>query len=160
MIYIGSDHGGFELKEKIKKILIAWGEKFEDVGNKVLDPNDDYPQYSIAVAQKTAQDEGSEKKFPYPWKDRSKGIILCRSAGGVVIAGNKVKGARVVACYEPKQALHARLHNDSNVIALSGDWLEDYQIEPILKTFLETEFSGDARHIRRLKQIEEYEEKR
>lgn len=157
MIYIGCDHGGFELKEKIKKMLLAWGEKFEDVGNKVNDPNDDYPQYAIAVAEKTAQDEAMGKKFPYPWKNRLKGIIVCRSGGGVVIAGNKVRGARVVACYDAKQALHARLHNDANVIALSGDWLTDDQIEPILKAFLETEFSGDERHIRRLKQIEEYE---
>ncbi|OGG12527.1 hypothetical protein A3D77_01175 [Candidatus Gottesmanbacteria bacterium RIFCSPHIGHO2_02_FULL_39_11] len=159
MIYIGSDHGGFELKEKIKKILLSWGEKFEDVGNTVLDSSDDYPQYAISVAQETSRDERSGKKFPYPWKDRSKGIILCRSAGGVVVASNKVKGARAVACYDPKQALHARLHNDANVMALSGDWLKDSEIEAILTAYLKTEFSGDQRHIRRLKQIEEYEKK-
>lgn len=159
MIYIGGDHGGFNLKERIKKILSGWEEMVVDVGNTENDPGDDYPLYAVAVAENTVRDELSGKKFPVSWKDRPKGILLCRSGGGVVIAANKVTGARAVACYDPKQAVHARLHNDANIIALSGDWLKDNQIEPILKAFLETEFSGDERHIRRIKQIEEYEKK-
>jgi ribose 5-phosphate isomerase B len=157
MIYLGSDHGGFDLKQTIMKWLSEHGFEYTDLGNTVHDSEDDYPEYAFLVAKKVAEEEKAGKKYPTSWKERAKGILLCRSAGGVVIAGNKVLGARVVPCYDAKQAEHARAHNDANVIALSGDWLEEHEIEPILKAFLETEFSGEDRHTRRLNQIREFE---
>lgn len=166
MIYLGSDHGGFDLKEKIKNWLTEWEYSFEDLGNKVYDKEDDYPLYAFAVAEKVAKEEKNlpagrqdGKVYPTPWKERPKGILCCRSAAGMVIAANKVKGARATTVFDLRSARHCRLHNDVNILALSGDWLEDYKVKEILKTWLTTEFSGEERHRRRLKQIEKFETK-
>lgn len=145
MIYLGSDHGGFELKEKIKKLLGEWGYPYEDLGNTVYDQQDDYPEFAFKVAQKTAQDLNN------------KGILACRSAAGMVIAANKVRGIRAVSVFDKKGAEHSRLHNDANVLALSGDWLKERQVKEIVKTWLTTEFSGEVRHARRIKQIADFE---
>lgn len=158
MIYLGADHGGFDLKEKIKKLLTGWEYQWEDLGNTVYDPEDDYPQYAFAVAQKVAEGERGGLVFPTPWRQRAKGILLCRSAGGVIIAANKVERVRAVTAFNARHTEHARLHNDANVLALAADWLEDYQVEEMIKMFVSTEFSGEDRHVRRLKQIESFEQ--
>ncbi len=157
MVYLGSDHGGFDLKEKIKKWLTLWEYAWEDMGNTYYDQEDDYPQFAFAVAEKIVEEEEKGKKFPVPWKDRPKGIVCCRSSAGIVIAANKVIGARAAVSNSVRSAKHNRSHNDVNILALSGDWLEDYQAKKVIKVWLETEFSGEERHVRRLKQIEEYE---
>lgn len=156
MIYLGSDHGGFDLKEKIKKWLTRWGLPWEDLGNTYYEKEDDYPQFAILVGEKVA-DEEMNNRYPTPWKDRPKGIITCRSAAGMVIAANKVKGSRAATAFDSRSAKHCRQHNDANILALSGDWLDEYYAKKILKVWLETEFSGEERHVRRLKEIEEYE---
>lgn len=160
MIYLGSDHGGFDLKEKIKKWLTLWEYAWEDLGNTYYDNEDDYPQFAFAVAEKIVGEEKNGKKFPVPWTDRPKGIVCCRSSAGIVIAANKVIGARAAVSNSVRSAKHNRCHNDVNILALSGDWLEDYQAKKVIKVWLETEFSGEERHVRRLRQIEDYEEKR
>jgi ribose 5-phosphate isomerase B len=158
MIYLGSDHGGFNLKEKIKKWLTQWGYAWEDMGNTFYDKDDDYPKFAFLVAKKVVEEEkNTGKVYPTPWKDRPKGILCCRSAAGMVIAANKVKGARAVVCFDPSYVRHSRLHNDSNILALGADWLDDLQVKKIIKTWLETEFSGEARHVKRLGQISAYE---
>jgi len=157
MIYLGSDHGGFDLKEKIKKWLTQWGYAWEDLGNAFYDKDDDYPHFAFFVAERVAKEEAEGKKYPLFWKDRPKGILCCRSAAGMVIAANKVKGARAVACFDPSYVKQSRLHNDSNILALGADWLDDLQVKKIIKTWLETEFSGEARHVKRLGQISAYE---
>lgn len=157
MIYLGSDHGGFDLKEKIKKWLTLWEYAWEDLGNTYYDNEDDYPQFAFQVAQKVVEEEKSGKAYPIAWKDRPKGILCCRSATGMIIAANKVKGAKVTTAFEPSYAKKSRLHNDTNIIAVGADWLEDYRVKKVLKTWLETEFSGEERHVRRLKMIEDYE---
>lgn len=156
MIYLGSDHGGFDLKEKIKKWLIAWEYAWEDLGNRLYDQEDDYPKYAFLVARKVAEEEKKGKVYPTPWKERAKGILCCRSAAGMVIAANKIPGARATTAFDLRSARHCRLHNDVNILALSGDWLEEYQAKEILKAWLETEFEGAERHVRRLREIEEY----
>lgn len=156
MVYLGSDHGGFDLKEKIKKWLTGWGYAWEDMGNTYYDQEDDYPQYAFLVAEKVAAEEKNGKSYPMIWRDRPKGILCCRSAVGMVIAANKVQGGRAVVSFNPKYSKLCREHNDSNIIAFGGDWLEEYQAKKILKMWLETEFTGEERHVRRLKQIEEY----
>jgi len=156
MIYLGSDHGGYELKEKIKVWLMEWNFEFKDLGAHSFDPDDDYPQFSFAVAEKVGQEDETNT----PWEKRPKGILACRSAGGVVIAANKVKNVRAVAVYDPKGAKHCREHNDANVIALSGDWSTDEEVKEILKVWLNTEFSNEPRHKRRIEQIKRYEEQR
>lgn len=157
MIYLGADHGGFDLKEKIKKWLTHWGYTWEDLGNTLYEMEDDYPKYAFLVAQKVAEEEGKGFSYPQKWSDRPKGIIICRSAAGMVIAANKIKGARCATAFDYKSASHSRLHNDANILALSGDWLDEYKAKKILKIWLETEFSGEERHVRRLREIEEYE---
>ena len=156
MIYLGADHGGFDLKEKIKKWLTKWGYAWEDLGNTLYEIEDDYPIFARNVARKVAEEEKGNK-YPKQWCDRPKGIITCRSAAGMVITANKVKGARCATAFDSRSAKHCRLHNDANILALSGDWLDEYQAKKILKIWLDTEFSGEERHIRRLKEIEEFE---
>jgi len=131
MIYLGSDHGGFDLKEKIKKWLTQWGYTFEDLGNNIYDQEDDYPEFAFTVARKVSGDEEKGLRYPLEWKQRSKGILLCRSAAGMLIAANKIKGARATTAFDTRSARHSRLHNDANILALSGDWLEDYQAKKI-----------------------------
>lgn len=145
MVYLGADHGGFALKEKIKQWLDEWGVEYKDLGAHELDPGDDYPDYAIRVAKHVAQDPDN------------RGILLCRSGGGMVIAANKIKGARAVEVFNERSAQHAREHNDANIMTLSGDWIEDEHASRALQVFLETEFSGEERHKRRLHKIQEIE---
>ncbi len=153
MIYLGSDHGGFELKESIKKFLDNLGHKYKDLGNSSFEKEDDYPKYAFLVAKKVGKEDNSSK----PWKERSKGILFCRSSGGMIIAANKVKNVRAVSVFDKISAKHSREHNDANVIALSGDWTNEKQAKKIIKTWLETEFSDEKRHKRRLNLIRDYE---
>lgn len=161
MIYLGADHGGFELKEKIKEWLTQNHYSFEDLGNATFDPGDDYQEIAFKVAEKVA---GEGKKFGNrqqatgnSWKDEPKGILLCRSAAGMVIAANKVKRIRAVSAFDKESAEHSRKHNNSNILALSGDRLNNFEAFDILKAWLETEFSNLERHVRRLRVIGEYE---
>ena len=159
MIYLGSDHGGFDLKEKIKKWLTVWGDAWEDLGNILYDKEDDYPQFAFFVAKRVVREEVSGKRYPILWRERPKGILCCRSATGMVIAANKVKGARAAACFDPAYVKQSRLHNDTNILALGADWLNEFHVKKIIKTWLETEFTGEARHVRRIGQIDNYENK-
>ncbi|HEX7018345.1 MAG TPA: RpiB/LacA/LacB family sugar-phosphate isomerase [Patescibacteria group bacterium] len=144
-IFLGADHGGYELKEKVKTWLTEWGYEYEDLGAHHLDPADDYPEFSFKVAEKVAQNSDSL------------GLLLCRSGGGVTIAANKVKGIRAVPVASEKEAEHARAHNNANVVSLAGDWLTDDDAQQIVKTFLDTPYTHEERHQRRLDQISKYE---
>lgn len=157
MIYLGSDHGGFDLKEKIKRWLNDWGYRCEDMGNTIYNQEDDYPRYAFVVAKKVADEEKKGLRYPAPWKDRPKGILCCRSAAGMVIAANKVRGARATAVFDVDYSKKTRLHNDSNILAIGADFLEELKIKKIIKAWLETEFTGEDRHIRRIGQISDYE---
>ena len=153
MIFLGADHGGFPLKEKIKEWLTEWGMAFTDLGAKTLQEDDDYPTYAFAVGEEI----GSTDRPELPWKDRPKGILSCRSAAGVVIAANKVRSVRAVAVFDELSAKHSREHNDANVLALSGDWTKEEDAKKMIKIWLETEFSNEERHKRRLLEIYDYE---
>ena len=153
MIYLGADHGGYELKEKIKQWLGEWGLEFEDLGAHKLDPDDDYPQFSFNVAEKV----GKQDKPHQSWSKRAKGILVCRSSAGMVIAANKIKNVRAAGAVDVKSVVHSREHNDANVLALSGDWLGDAEAKQLIRIWLDTEFSREARHVRRIKQITEKE---
>lgn len=151
MIYLGADHGGFALKEQLAQWLKAWGMEYSDLGAHTLDAEDDYPDFAFAVAEAVGKDVANAKP--------AMGILACRSAAGVVIAANKVRGVRAVAPLTEEAAKHAREHNDSNVIGLSGDWLDDATAEAIVKTWLATPFSQEARHQRRLDKITHFEQR-
>ncbi|MBS2000451.1 MAG: ribose 5-phosphate isomerase B [Cyanobacteria bacterium SZAS LIN-5] len=137
---IGSDHAGFELKEKIKSILEGMGLGWEDMGTNSTD-SCDYPEYARAVA-----DAVSGEKF-------KRGIICCGSGIGVSIVANKVRGIRAALCHDAVDAETSRQHNDSNVLCLAGRRTSVEESEKIIKTWLETPFEG-GRHQRRVDMIE------
>lgn len=145
MIYLASDHGGFELKEQIKDWLTDNNYQYEDLGAKSLDPGDDYPDYVIPLAKMIAH-------HPHDL-----GIILGRSGNGEAITANKVKGVRAAVCFNEKMAEKARDSNDANILSLGADYLSIESALKIVKTFLETSFSKAERHTRRLNKIEELE---
>lgn len=153
MIYLGVDHGGFPLKEKIKAWLNEWKLAYKDLGAHTFDPEDDYPRFAFAVAEKVSIEDDARQ----PWTKRAKGILACRSAAGMVIAANKVKDVRAVVVSDLKSAKHSREHNDANIICLSGDWTSEAEAKDILKVWLGTEFSKELRHARRINQIREKE---
>ena len=145
MIYLGTDHGGFELKEEIKKYLIEHGNKIEDMGALTLNPTDDYTDFVIPVAQRVALEEGSI------------GIIIGRSGNGEQIAANKINGIRAALCLNEKMAEKARDHNNANILSLGADYITLDESKKIVQKFLDTPFSNEERHLRRLKRIEELE---
>ena len=146
-IVLGADHGGFELKESMKKFLQEEGYEVEDAGNAKFDKDDDYVDFAEKVAGKVGG-EGSETG-----QRKVMGVLMCRSAAGMVIAANKVKGVRAVAAFDVKSARHSREHNDANVLALSGDWLSEEKAKEVLREWLETPYSNAERHTRRLRKI-------
>lgn len=146
-IYIGSDHAGFALKEKMKTYLKARRILYEDLGAYSLDPAD-YPDYAFAVAKKVAKEKNS------------RGILICGTGTGMVIAANKVKGIRAVAAYDKYSAEMSRLHNDANVLALRGRFFPFAKIKEIVSVWLKTPFSGKARYKRRINKIKEFEGKK
>lgn len=142
MIYIGSDHGGFKLKEDIKKFLTQRKVKFVDLGPTKLDPQDDYPLYAKKVTTAVKKD-----------LKNNKGILICRSGQGVCIAANRVKGIQATLCWNENLAKHARAEDDSNILCLAADYVSPEMSEDITKVWLATEFSKEPRHLRRIKEL-------
>ena len=141
MIGIASDHAGFELKEKLKQELKDY--QIIDYGT-MVDTSVDYPDYAFKIGESIAN------------KGIKLGILICKTGIGMSIAWNKVRGVRCAKVDNVEEATLTRLHNNSNVIAISA--LNKNALE-IVKTFLDTEFSNEERHIRRINKITEYEEK-
>ncbi len=154
IIVIGSDHGGFEQKQVLKEWLQKELYQVEDVGAHNFDPTDDYPQVAFGVAQRVV---GMESQITQP---EAVGIIICRSSGGVTIAANKVAGARAVAIFDEKSALHAKEHNNANIITLSGDWISKERAKEIVWVFLTTQYKKETRHERRIAQIKNFEDEK
>ncbi|HEY4497205.1 MAG TPA: RpiB/LacA/LacB family sugar-phosphate isomerase [Candidatus Paceibacterota bacterium] len=146
-IYLGADHRGFSLKEALKRALIRDGYGVEDVGAFVQDPNDDYPDFAYAVAQKVA-------KTP----EENRGVLICGSGMGMDVVANKVKGIRATVAYSKESAAHARTNDDINIITLAGDVLSFDEAVKITDVFLKTPFSNEERHLRRLEKITKIEE--
>ena len=142
MIAIGCDHGGFELKQEIMKHLDARGEKYQDFGTYDT-ASTDYPIYAKKVANAVVGGECD------------KGILICGTGIGISIAANKVKGVRAALCHDCFSAQATREHNDANILALGGRVVGAGLALKIVDTFLDTPFSNDERHIRRIKGIEE-----
>lgn len=145
MIYLGADHGGFELKEEIKGWLSEMGQKSEDMGAYSLDPEDDYTDFIIPVAQKVVA------------SPESLGIVIGRSGNGEAIAANKINGIRAAVCTNVEMARKTREHNNANILSLGADYVTKQEARDIVKAFIETPFSNAERHVRRLKRIEELE---
>lgn len=148
MIYIGADHRGFALKEELKKYFLERGYGAEDVGAYTRESDDDYPDFAYAVAVKIAEN---------PKENR--GVLLCGSGMGMDVAANKVKGVRATVAYSKDAAIHGRQNDNVNVITLAADILSFEEARNIVDAFLTTDFSGEERHVRRLKKIEKIEER-
>ena len=140
-IGIGSDHGGVELKEKVIKHLQARGIECEDTGCYSTE-SCDYPVYAKKVAHAILDGECE------------KGILICGTGIGISITANKFKGIRAAVCTDCFTAEATRLHNDANILALGGRVVGPGLALKIVDTFLNTPFSNDERHIRRINQIE------
>lgn len=141
MIYLSSDHGGFEFKEQIKSWLEEKGLKTQDMGAYSFDPGDDYPDFVIPLAQRVAEEP------------ESLGIILGRSGNGEAIAANKVDGVRAAVCTNPQMAKMAKEHNNANIISLGADYMDLETAKQIIQTFLDTPFTEAERHTRRINKI-------
>ncbi len=141
MIAIGSDHGGYDLKETIIAHLQKRGIPCKDMGCKDKS-SCDYPIYGKAVAKAVADGECE------------KGIVICTTGIGISITANKVPGIRCALCADTVSARLTRLHNDANVLALGGGIVGNNLALSIVDTFLDTEFSREEKHVRRVGQIE------
>ena len=144
MIAIGSDHGGYELKEELKKVLEEKGIEYKDYGAYSTD-RVDYPIVAKEVSKSVAD------------KVCEKGILICRSGYGMAMVANKFKGVRSAPCVCTRAAQFSRLHNDSNVLSLGADYVTVEEAKEILITWLETEFEG-GRHQERLDLVANIEE--
>ena len=143
MIAIGSDHGGYKLKEKIKKYLEEKEIEYEDCGT-FSEESVDYPEIAKAVATEIQN------------KQCDKGILICRSGIGMSIVANKFKGIRCAKCDNEEEAKFSRMHNDSNVLALGADYIETNEAIRVVRMWLATQFEG-GRHAERIKIITEIE---
>lgn len=146
MIYLAADHGGYQTKEELKAYLNELDFEFEDLGAADLNPNDDYVDFAAKVAKKVAENP-----------EESKGVMICRSGIGMDIVANKFKGVRSAQVFNSEMAKKSREHNDANVLSLAADYIDKEIIREIVKVWLETEFSGEERHVRRLDKIKEIE---
>lgn len=141
MIAIGSDHGGYALKERIIRHLKEAGIPCEDLGCHSTE-SCDYPVYGHAVAQAVA--EGRCEK----------GIVVCTTGIGIAMSANRHPGIRCALCADTLTARLTRLHNDANMLALGGGIVGENLALEIVNVFLNTPFSGEARHQRRIDLIE------
>ena len=141
MIAIASDHGGYDLKERVKEYLTKEGLEYKDFGcfNK---ESCDYPDF-VKPAAKAVADGSCDR-----------GIIICTTGIGVSICANKIPGIRCALCGDPVSAKLTRLHNDANMLSLGAGVTGEFLALDIVDQFLNTPFSGDERHQRRVGKIE------
>ena len=143
MIAIGSDHGGYKLKEEIKKYLEEKEIEYTDCGT-FNEESVDYPEIAKTVALEIES------------KECDKGIVICRSGIGMSIVANKFKGIRCAKCNDEEEAKFSRMHNDANMLALGADYVDINKAVRIVRAWIATEFQG-GRHEERIKIIEEIE---
>ena len=136
MLIIGADHGGFELKEKLKKYFDDNKIEYYDFGAKSEDNDDNFPEIAIPVAKKVACGE------------YEKAILVCGSGVGVCMAANRIKGVRAVNCSSEEIAKLSRLHNNANVLCLGGRFISQEDAIKIINIWLNTEFLGGKYELR------------
>jgi ribose 5-phosphate isomerase B len=143
-IYIGSDHAGFQLKEKLKSYLAELEYVVHDKGAFSLNEGDDYPDFIAPTAQSVASDP------------ESFGIVIGGSGQGEAISANRIKGARACVYYGNRLEIIevARQHNNANILSLGARFMTDEEAEKAVHLFLNTKFSEDDRHVRRINKLE------
>jgi ribose 5-phosphate isomerase B len=147
-IYLGSDHQGFLLKQKLFAYLSKSGYDVEDVGGKTLDPQDDYPEFAQIAAIKVL---GSDDRDP-------RAILICGGGQGMAIASNRFRGIRAAVIWDAHEAKMTRHDNDSNVLTLPARILEDMDDaawQGIVETWLNTPFGAAPRFIRRNRKLDD-----
>lgn len=143
-IFLGTDHAGFELKEHIKEYLNENGYEVEDLGAASFDKNDDYPDFIVPVAKEVAKDS------------KARGIVFGASGQGEAITSNRIKGVRAALYYGNNMEIVelSRTHNDSNVLSLGARFLAKEEALEAVKLWLNTDFSNEPRHARRIRKID------
>lgn len=142
MIYLSADHGGFKLKEHLKKFLNNLDIQFKDIGPVKLKADDDYPDMGAKAAKLVAKN---------PLENMA--ILICRSGQGMCIVANKFKGVRAGLVWNTSEAKVSRTDDMTNVLCLPADYISPTMAENIVETWLETPYSSDRRHMRRIKKI-------
>lgn len=145
-IFLGSDHNGFHLKEKLFAYLVKHGYDVEDVGDKEYDPEDDFPDFAQAAALKVLGEDGA------------RAILLCGGAQGMAMAANRFRGIRASVVWDAFEAKMTRNDNDSNILCLPSrvlDEAEDAAWQGIVETWINTPFADAPRYKRRNAQLDE-----
>lgn len=145
-VYLGSDHAGFDLKQRLVDHIGSLGHDVVDCGPPAYDAEDDYPPYVLRAASRAAADPGS------------RGVVLGGSGNGEAIAANKAPGVRCALAYSDDTARLAREHNDANVLSLGARMYDEAAALRYVELFLSTSFSDEPRHARRIAQITSYEQ--
>lgn len=143
MIALGSDHGGYKLKEEVKRYLDEIGAEYKDFGT-YNEERTDYPIYVKSVAESIVN------------KECDSGILICTTGNGVTIAANKYKGIRCANCFNEEMAKLAKAHNNANILAMPAGFVEAKEAILMVRMWLATEFMG-GRHSERLQMIEKIE---
>lgn len=147
MIYIGADHRGYKLKELLKSYLQELNFEFEDLGASELIPDDDYPDFALAVAKKVAENT-----------EENRGVLICGAGVGVDVVANKIKGVRSALCFDSGQAKASRNDDNTNVLSLASDFTTEEKAKEIIKAWLQTPYAKLERYERRLIKIKNIEE--
>jgi ribose 5-phosphate isomerase B len=148
LVYLGSDHAGYELKMLLVNHLFKQGYDVVDVGPHIYDPEDDYPAFCLHTGARVVADPGSL------------GIVIGGSGNGEQIAANKIEGVRSALAWKVEIAELARQHNDSNVLSIGAREHTLEEATSFAEAFLTTPFSGNERHARRIAEVSEYERTR
>ena len=144
-IALGTDHAGFELREKIARVLADLGHDVEDMGAHTYDPQDDYPDFARLVAEAVAG--GTVER----------GVLVCGSGVGASVAANKVAGVRAAMCHDTYSAHQGVEHDDMNVLCIGARVVGEELAREVVTSFLGATFSGDERHVRRVAKIKAME---
>lgn len=144
-IYLGADHRGFACKEHLREWLKRRGNPVVDLGNKQYEPEDDFPDYALRVAEAVSRKQAA-------------GILVCGS-GGMALAANKVKGIRAVEADTREKGEHAKSHDHANILAIPADAVTREEAEAIVKAWLEAEENRGEKYQRRIKKILAIEDK-
>jgi ribose 5-phosphate isomerase B len=145
-IALGSDHGGYQLKENLKKYLKELNVEYQDFGCN-SEKSVDYPDIGFKIAIEVKN------------RNYDKGILICGTGIGMSIVANKIKGIRASLCHDVFSARYAREHNDANILTLGGRVIDTGLAKEIVKVWLNTDFSGEERHLKRLNKIKQEEDK-
>jgi ribose 5-phosphate isomerase B len=143
-IYIGADHNGYELKEKLEGFLRHSGHEVVDAGDVKKDPDDDFPQFAGRAVSMLLGDKDTD----------AKAVLICGSGQGMCMAANRFKGVRASLCWNLTEARSARNDDDANVLCLSARSLETDAAQAIVTTWLSTPFAGAPRYKRRIQQLD------